>query len=143
LRQAQNDDYDFLFSLHVKALRPYIEATWGWNEKWQEEYFAAKFDPANRQIIQVNGRDVGVFVVEERQDEMYLGLIELLPEYQNKGIGTAIVRGLVDAAGNRGLPLTLHVLKANAPAQRLYRRLGFTVIEEDRQHYKMRSPERP
>lgn len=136
-RPARDEDYDFLFALHEAAMRPAIEATWGWNDAWQEEYFRRKFDPSTRQIIQVGGQDAGVLVIEDRIGELYLGLIELAPEFQARGIGTDIVRKLQERATATRRPLTLHVLKANPAACRLYARLGFQVTEEEGYRYKM------
>ena len=140
LRQATDDDYDFLFALHRSAMREYVEATWGWHEEWQAEYFLKKFDPSTRQIIVIGSVDAGVLVVEERPDGVYLGLIELLPAYQGRGIGTAIINQLIAGAQRRGLPLTLHVLSTNQPARRLYERLGLNVVEEEGHRYRMSTP---
>lgn len=137
LRPATADDYDFLFALHRSAMRPYIEALWGWHEEWQAEYFLKKFDPATRKVIVIDGVDAGVLVVEERPDEVYVGLIELLPPYQGRGIGTEILRQLAADAHRRGLPLALHVLTTNEPAQRLYKRLGFTPVAEEEHRRRM------
>jgi ribosomal protein S18 acetylase RimI-like enzyme len=137
LRQATPADSEFLFELHVAAMRGYIEATWGWNEAWQREYFDRKFDPAQRQVIQVDGEDAGVLAVEERNHELYLALIELLPAYQGRGIGSDLVTQLQARARAYHLPLTLHVLKTNTPARRLYLRLGFVIVAEEEARYKM------
>ena len=53
LRPATPEDYDFFFALHRAAMRDYIETIWGWHDDWQEEYFRRKYDPGQRQIIQV------------------------------------------------------------------------------------------
>lgn len=140
LRPATEADFDFLFALHRAAMRDYIEPIWGWHEEWQQEYFRRKFEPRRRRIIQVDGRDAGVLVVEWREDEIYLGLIELLPEFQGRGIGSAIVADLLAKARARQLPLALHVLKTNQPARRLYERLGFTVEAEEAVRYRMVCP---
>lgn len=137
LRAATADDYDFLFGLHRAAIRPYVESIWGWHEGWQAEYFRKKFDPLARQVIVVDGVDAGVLVVEERPDEVYIGLIELLPAYQRHGIGTEIINQLAGDAHRRGLPLTLHVLTTNKPAQQLYERLGFIVVAEEEHRRRM------
>lgn len=131
LRQATDDDYDFLFALHCTAMREYIEPIWGWHEEWQEEYFRKKFDPTHRRIIRVNEEDAGVLVVEERPEEMYLGLIELLPPFQNQGIGSAILQSLMEQAKRTNLPLSLHVLKTNKRARKLYETLGFVLSYEE------------
>ncbi len=137
LRAATAADFDFVFALHRAAMREYIEPIWGWHEDWQEEYQRRKYAPERYQIIVVEGHDAGVLVVESRADELYLGLIELRPEDQSQGIGTRIVEMLERAASERGVPLTLHVLKTNIAARRLYERLGFEIIEEEEVRYRM------
>ncbi len=140
LRPATDDDFDFLFALHRSAMREYIDAIWGWHDGWQAEYFLKKFDPSTRQIIVIDGVDAGVLVVEERPDGVYVGLIELLPTYQGRGVGTAIISGLLTDAHRRGLTLSLHVLRTNHPARRLYERLGLRVVAEEAHRYRMIAP---
>jgi len=81
------------------------------------------------QIIIVDGRDVGRLAVDRYPDRINLRLIEILPEYQGRGIGTAIIQDILDEARQAKIPVTLMVLSIN-PAQRLYERLGFAAIEE-------------
>jgi ribosomal protein S18 acetylase RimI-like enzyme len=137
LRPATAEDYDFLFALHCAVIREYVEPIWGWHEAWQAEYFRQKFDPGNRRIVMVGGRDAGVLVVEERDSEIYLALIELLPVFQGHGIGAAIIRDLMAQARQKAKPLRLDVLETNQPAQRLYERLGFRVIGEGEHRRRM------
>jgi ribosomal protein S18 acetylase RimI-like enzyme len=137
LRPAVDADFDFLYNLHRAAMREYVEPIWGWHEQWQAEYFRAKFDPTNRQIIEVDGRSVGVIVVEDKPEEIYLGLIELLPEYQGRGIGTSLLNRLIERAQATGRALTLHVLKTNHPARRLYERHSLRVVEEENHRFRM------
>ena len=138
LRPATDGDFDFLFDLHRAAMGQYIASIWGWHDDWQAEYFRRKFDPHARQIIQVDGVDAGVLVVEHRGQELYLGLIELLPAFQGRGIGTAIVEALKQTAHAAGQPVTLHVLRTNTSARRLYERLGFALTEEEEVRLQMR-----
>ena len=140
LRQATHDDYDFLYQLHVAAMREYVEATWGWQEEWQQEYFARKFDPQNRQIIRIDDQDAGVIVVEQRIEELYIALIEILPAFQRRGVGASIVRQTINTAHSDGLPVSLHVLKTNDFALKLYERLGFFVVQDEGIRYKMTCP---
>lgn len=131
LRPATADDFDFLFALHRAAMRTYIEPIWGWHEDWQLEYFRKKFEPTQRQIIVVNGRDAGVLVVENRPDEIYIGLIELMPDIQGQGIGTALLGRIKSEARDKNVPVGLHVLRTNGAARRLYERFGFRVVDEE------------
>jgi ribosomal protein S18 acetylase RimI-like enzyme len=55
--------------------------------------------------------------------------IAFLPEHRGQGLGTAVMRDLMDEARKAGRALSIHVEKFN-PALRLYRRLGFRTIED-------------
>ncbi|MBE2220730.1 MAG: GNAT family N-acetyltransferase [Anaerolineae bacterium] len=138
LRPATHADFEFLYQLHRATMKPYIEATWGWQESWQRDYFEAKWEPSKRNIIQIEGEDAGVLVIENREDAYYLGLIEILPEFQGQGVGTAVIQNFIAAAQAQSLPATLHVLKSNNPAQQLYERLGFVIVADEAYRYKMK-----
>ncbi len=136
-RPATDADYEFLYSLHVAAMKALITEIWGWDEAWQADYFKEKFDASKRKIILVNGKPVGVIMVEKRENEHFLDLIEILPEFQSQGIGSAVIRDFIRDAHEHGRPATLNVHKKNPLAQRLYRRLGFQVIHEEEARYKL------
>lgn len=138
LRPATADDYAFLYTLRVAAMKEYVAQTWGWDGAAQRERFAANFHPAGHQIIVAAGRDVGVLFVERRPADWFLGSIEIAPEAQRRGLGAAIIRDILATAAREGLPVRLQVLKVN-PARRLYERLGFAIIGETPTHYLMRA----
>lgn len=137
-RPALEEDEAFLYDLHRAALREAVEETWGaWDEEWQRAAFHQGFRPAALQVVQLDGRDVGVMLVEERAEELFLGLLEVLPAFQRRGIGSAVVRGLAAQARREGKLVALKVLKANRRALALYQRLGFGVTGETQTHYVM------
>ena len=140
LRPATGGDYDFLYALQRVTYREYVIQTWGvWDEAWQQDYFHAHFDPAREQIIVVDRQDAGAISVDRRPGELFLANIQILPAYQNGGLGTALIRQLLAEAQRRGVPMVLQVLRVN-PARRLYERLGFRVVEETPTHFVMRTP---
>ena len=55
--------------------------------------------------------------------------IALLPKYRGAGIGTWVVRSLLDESTRSKKPVTLHVEPYN-PAVRLYQRPGFRGVEQ-------------
>lgn len=55
--------------------------------------------------------------------------IALLPQYRNQGIGTDLLNRLIDETRHQYRALSLSVSTDN-PAARLYRRLGFEVVEQ-------------
>lgn len=140
LRPATREDYDFLWWLHCATMRPYVEETWGWDEQWQAEYFHDHFDPTTRQVIECDGVPIGYISVERREHRIFLAAIEIAPDHQNRGIGTRLIRGLLDEADAKGIPVQLQVIKVNHPARRFYERLGFAVVGETETHHLMRRP---
>jgi ribosomal protein S18 acetylase RimI-like enzyme len=145
LRPALAGDREFLFELHRAALGAYVEATWGWDDDAQRRMFDDRFAPDGVDVIEVEGEAAGMVSFEERDDEIFLASIELLPRWQGHGIGTAIVSLLLDAAEATRKPLTLRVLRTNPRAAALYRRLGLDVVGETGTHVLMASapPARP
>ena len=136
LRPATADDFPFLYDLHVATMRDYVTQTWGWDDAAQREMFAASFQPANSQIITINGLDIGVLAVEHRPDDWFLANFEIAPVAQGQGLGATIIRDLLATAARDGLPARFQVLKVN-PARRLYERLGFAITGETPTHYLM------
>jgi ribosomal protein S18 acetylase RimI-like enzyme len=66
--------------------------------------------------------------VEERDDCIYLGDIQIDSAYQNQGIGTKLIETVIHRATIANKPIRLRVLKGNS-AKNLYVRLGFREIE--------------
>jgi ribosomal protein S18 acetylase RimI-like enzyme len=135
LRQIETSDFDFLWRLHNAALKDYVTKTWGWDENWQRESFIKTFNPSEGKIIVIDGKDAGYLWVIEKDNEVLLASIRLLPEHQNLGIGSKIIRDLLDKSEKR---VRLQVLKVN-PARRLYERLGFEICEETATHFTMKA----
>ena len=137
-RIAQNSDYDFLWHLKVASMQRYIEEVYGWDEEAQENYFRGNFNPQEIHVIQLDGKDVGMYVYDADDDgESLLKRIEVLPEYQSKGIGSFIIKQLSHSAKKEGRDHRLHVFKTH-PARQLYTRLRFEVLYETETHYVMR-----
>jgi ribosomal protein S18 acetylase RimI-like enzyme len=57
-----------------------------------------------------------------------LSRIEIAPGHQRLGIGSRIIRALLEEAERTGQDLVLDVLTVNRRAQALYRRLGLTEV---------------
>jgi GNAT superfamily N-acetyltransferase len=91
---------------------------------YQEHYQDAAFD-----VILVEGRPAGRLYVNRAADEIRIVDIALLPDWCNRGIGSALVGALQAEAAASGKPLRIHVERFN-PALRLYERLGFRQIED-------------
>ncbi len=72
---------------------------------------------------------IGRIYLRSGSSEIRLMDIALLPQLCGGGIGRCLIEALQAQGSARGLDITLHV-EPNNPAQRLYQRLGFTLIEQ-------------
>jgi GNAT superfamily N-acetyltransferase len=129
LRPANPKDAPLFYRVIDQTMREFIIITWGtWNEaRVQRESNEKSLDP-KAQIIQVADISVGVFVVERCPTHIQLEHIYLFPEYQRRGIGTALLNNLIAEASQLKIPVRLRVMAVN-PAKNFYARLGFFVAE--------------
>ena len=91
---------------------------------YQEHYAGATFD-----VVEVAGSAAGRLYVARWERELRLVDVALLPEHRGNGLGTALVSAVLAEAAAAGKPVTIHVERMN-PAQRLYQRLGFSLLED-------------
>ncbi len=139
LRPATAADYAWLWALKRDTMRPYVEQTWGsWDDAAQEDFFRRSFRPTIIQVIVADGHDAGLLHVERESRELFLANIQIAPAYQNLGLGSAVVRTVLESARALRLPVRLQVLRVNTAARRLYERLGFTLATETPTHFTLR-----
>jgi GNAT superfamily N-acetyltransferase len=132
LRPADAADAEFVYRLTEACMRAYAVATWG---RWNEDATRASFRPATHRIVQVDDRDIGCVALEQANDHLFVDSLYILPDWQNRGIGTGVMRDVVAAARAGGKSLRLNVLAAN-PARRFYERMGFVVTQSTpERHY--------
>ena len=135
LKPATIEDYDFIFYVKKTALKQYIEKIWGWDEEYQQDDFRKCFLPQNNKIIVCNDEEVGFLEVNEKENIIYIVELEILPQYQGKGIGTSIISDIIQHSRSVNKKLEIGCFKINLGASRLYERLGFKVIGERETHF--------
>lgn len=96
----------------------------------QRQSYQARYPEARCEIITLGGRAAGRFWVGRDAEQIRLLDISLLPEARGRGIGSALIGELQAEARQTGLALRHCVFKLNEGARRLYRRLGFVVIDD-------------
>jgi ribosomal protein S18 acetylase RimI-like enzyme len=138
LRPANESDREFLYTLHCTTMRLVIEQTWGWDEEWQRRDFDRRFRSYAASVIELEGAAVGGVLLDRTPVGVDIVELQILPEYQGKGIGTSVVRSVIEDAAHEGFPVTLSVVHANGRAKRLYERLGFQVTASEEPFIRMR-----
>lgn len=127
LRPATSDDASLFYDLIFLTMREHIIATWGvWNEERVRVESIEDARSPNARVVMFDDEPVGVLTVESHDDHLQLEQLYLLPKYQQRGVGRALVEGLIAQAKRRRLPLRLRVLAVN-PAQHFYEHLGFST----------------
>jgi len=131
---ASPADTEFGRRVHHQAYREVVERQFGaWNVAAQDAYFRDGWGAAAHEIVECDGVPVGYVCVEDRPDLVHVRELVLLPEFQNRGIGTAVLRQVLVHAEGRGVPVQLGTLHTNRAAA-LYRRLGFREIGRTETH---------
>src|SRR6266540_2105834 len=129
LHPANAADYGWLWELKRMTMRTHVEATWGsWDDKAQEAFFQRSFSPETIQLILVDGLNAGLLHVERKPAELFLANIQIHPSFQNQGLGTVVIKTVLESGRLLLLPVRLQVLTVNVAARDLYLRLGFEIV---------------
>jgi ribosomal protein S18 acetylase RimI-like enzyme len=139
LRPVRDGDRAFLVDLYASvreqelAQVPWDDAT---KSAFVEHQFAAQdahyrgnYPGATLDVIEVDGTRAGRLYVHRGPSDIRIMDIALAPSFRGRGIGTALLRSLIEEADASRRKLSIHV-EANNPARSLYERLGFAPAGE-------------
>ena len=130
LRNATEADVSFIAELIERTMRSYVEQTYGsYSRELTLESVEPRVAAGHFSIVELEGRSIGAIAVEREPTHIQLAQLYVLPEQQNRGIGTRLLRELAREAQAAGKPLRIRVLAVN-PARRLYAREGFVAYAE-------------
>lgn len=96
----------------------------------QREHYGNTYPTAEHEIIQANGESIGRLYVARLEREIRIVDITLLPRKRASGIGSYLIRGLLEDAGRAGKVVRIWVESFN-PSLHLFERLGFHQTEEN------------
>jgi GNAT superfamily N-acetyltransferase len=129
-RNAESSDVEFAFTVTEAAMRSYVEQTWGeWKAGWQRDHHVSSFNADPHLVVLVEEVQAGILVVSEAATHLQLEKLYLLPEFQNQGVGTALLEQVLRRGRTALKPVCLRVLTVNTSAQRFYARHGFRITE--------------
>ena len=140
LREATPDDDEFLVRVYGSVRQAELALT-GWSPAQCDAFIRMQFDAQQlhyrthyptgvHQIILLDELAVGRIYWANLKDELHFIDITLLPEYRNRGIGTPLLKRLLEQAASEGKPARIYVESFN-PSLRLFERLGFTCAKAD------------
>jgi GNAT superfamily N-acetyltransferase len=155
LRPVTEADEGFLLSIYAGTRAEELaQAAWepGQQEafvKWQFDLqrreYGVRFPDAEYYVIVIDDAPAGRIWIGRDDKQIRLLDIAILPEFQNRGAGTLLLRWLIDESKRVGKTLRHMVFVLNPDAHRFYERLGFEVIEEfgAYKHMEWKSEPRP
>ena len=100
-----------------------------WQFDLQRSEYEARFPDGLYEVIVVDGQLAGRIWTGRDKEQIRLLDIAILPEFQNRGVGTILLHRLIEEAIKEGKALRHMVYVLNNEAHRFYERLGFVEIE--------------
>ena len=122
---AQESDLDLLFRLNKNLIDTFEDLTTIDYPKvlqWVRRNLENNLPHFTRVLC--DGTVAGFFCLTDEGEKQELDSLFVLPEFQNQGIGTAILRHCL-----KDIPVYLYVFNRNTRAIALYQRLGFQITQ--------------
>src|SRR5215470_9615765 len=95
LRAGWESYVDLGYSWHCTTGYVVVYNTWGWDDAWERADFDRRFGTCAVSIIGVRGRAIGGLWLESTPDSLHIVELQLVPEMQGKGIGSAVVQRVI------------------------------------------------
>ena len=140
LRPVTPDDDEFLLAVYTSTRADELaQVDWQpgqkesfvrWQFDLQRKEYDARYPGARYEVVLVNGQPAGRIWVGVDDTEIRLLDIGLLEEFQNRGVGTVLLKRLIAEAGEANKSLRHMVFVLNNDAHRFYERLGFVTFED-------------
>lgn len=101
-----------------------------WQFDLQRQEYEARYPEARYQVILVDQQPAGRVWIGEDETQIRLLDIGLLEQFQNRGVGTVLLKELIAESIAKKKALRHMVFVLNNNAHRFYERLGFVTIED-------------
>ena len=140
VREITDGDRPFLYQVYASTRAEELAIVpWSESEKKaflefqfnaQHTFYQNQFGNAAFWVIERQGVSIGRLYLDRRADEIRIIDIALLPDYRDRGIGTALLTAILAEGTAKQQPVRIHV-EYNNRAITLYHRLGFIHIGGD------------
>ncbi|HLJ29304.1 MAG TPA: GNAT family N-acetyltransferase [Candidatus Angelobacter sp.] len=140
LRPASDADDEFLLAVYSSTRADELaQLPWSAEQKdafvrmqfaAQKRHYRAEYPQADHNIICDDGIPVGRIYLDRGGLAFHILDITVLPQHRNAGIGSFLLRQVLDQAARAAKPVTIYVESFNR-SLRLFLRLGFQRAEEN------------
>lgn len=129
-RDATEDDFEPLLAIRIDVMREHLERVFRYKPSRARRIFREHFAEPGLRAIMIGDDLGGCVAFRKSTDAIKLDSFYLHRRYHNSGLGTTILKVLLDEADATGLPVRLDVL-TGSKADRFYLRHGFVKLKED------------
>jgi ribosomal protein S18 acetylase RimI-like enzyme len=139
LRPVTASDDELLLSLYASTRAAELaQVPWSPEQKdafvkmqyaAQKRHYAAEYPQASHQVICDGAIPVGRLYLARGDQAFHILDITVLPQQRKRGVGSTVLRRIMDEARQAGKPVTIHVENFN-PSLELFRHLGFHTAAE-------------
>ena len=144
LRRVEPRDEEFLLRLYAETRADEMDVLpWAPADKdafvrmqfrAQQAHYKTYSPSADFLLVERDGASIGRLYLQRSADEVRIVDISLLADFRGSGIGTHLIREVLQDAAAAGKPVRLHVDRFNR-ALALYSRLGFHRIADEGVYY--------
>lgn len=99
----------------------------------QQQHYQSRYPHASLSVIKSGEQSVGRLYIAELADEIRIIDITILPEHRNQGIGTKLVKDVLQTGADKKKPVQIYIENFNRSAQ-LFSRLDFKPVSEQGIH---------
>ncbi len=136
IRPGQQENFAFCERLYLEGMDE-LTRQLGFERAGQIERFTRQWVVGEVLVVECAGVDVGWAQLGRQDNDIFLKQLFVDAPSQRRGIGSEVLRRLIDDAVTDRRAVVLGVMKRN-PAKALYERFGFRVTHEDDYKFYMR-----
>jgi GNAT superfamily N-acetyltransferase len=129
-RAAAPADLETLVAIRIAAMRPSLEALGRFDPERARRRLVDSFRPEDTYIVECGGVPAGFYALDCRSDPLRLDHLYLMPEYQGRGLGGAVLDRVKAQARHLGRAVVLQALR-QSPANAFYGSRGFRQTGTD------------
>ena len=102
----------------------------------QQDHYQKQYPGATHEMVLVNERPIGQIYVAQLEDEVRIIDFTIMPDQRNAGVGSFLLRRLLDEAALVARVVRIYVEDFNS-SLRLFERMGFKPVDKEGMHILM------
>jgi len=128
-RPVSEADFDALANLRIDAMRDSLTRLGRFDPERARARLRNTFHPEHTWAIEHDGQRVGFYALRPDGEGLRLDHLYVAPSAQGKGLGSEVMRRILQDADSRGLPVSVGALRGS-DSNRFYLRHGFIQAGE-------------